>query len=177
MKKSIAFIVICFFSVSLCAAEIFFEDASPEEFELLEQLAMDSSAFCGYCAVLEEGMKNPFCICKDHFDGTVRVMKNQSGIMGFYALHRNIDAEDGTWVNLLSHLFLKPEYIGHGYGRALFEEAMRAARDELHWEALFWESFPKAVGFYKKMGAQQVGETPCSINPEYKSQILVYLLY
>jgi len=53
---------------------------------------------------------------------------------------------------------------------------MRTAREELHWEGLLWESDPHAAGFYRKMGAAQIGEDPNFLNPSWKVPVFIYIL-
>jgi GNAT superfamily N-acetyltransferase len=57
----------------------------------------------------------------------------------------------------LEHLWLWPDYIGRGYGRALFNEAVRIARQEGETE-LWINSDPNAEPFYLKMGAARIGQ-------------------
>ncbi|HSX03862.1 MAG TPA: GNAT family N-acetyltransferase [Rhabdochlamydiaceae bacterium] len=177
MKKTLFVICAFLFCCALRAEEIFFENATEEQSDFLVQFAMDSNAVYGYRTISEEEARDFFHLCKHNFEkGIVRLMKGPSGIMGFYGLARHSDKEDGAWVNLLTHLFLKPKFIGQGYGKMLFQDAMRTAREELHWEALFWESDPNAAWFYEKMGAKHVGENPCNLNPDYRAPIFVYIL-
>jgi len=56
----------------------------------------------------------------------------------------------------LEHLWLQPGLIGRGYGRALFQEAVRAARAVGDTE-LRIKADPNAEPFYLKMGAVRVG--------------------
>ena len=81
-----------------------------------------------------------------------------------------IDLEDGrellleadvAWASLiprgevcvLEDLWVDPEAMGRGVGRALFERACTRAR-ELGASRLEWEAEPNAVGFYERMGAR-----------------------
>ncbi len=57
----------------------------------------------------------------------------------------------------LEHLWLLPEKMGLGLGRALFEHAARRAAS-LGAEILRIEADPNAEGFYLRMGAARVGE-------------------
>jgi len=71
--------------------------------------------------------------------------------VGFYALH-----EEGQKIEL-EHLWVLPERMGLGLGRALFDHALgRAAA--LDAEVLGIEADPNAEGFYRRMGARRVGE-------------------
>ena len=57
----------------------------------------------------------------------------------------------------LEHLWVLPEHMGLGLGRALFDHALgRAAA--LDAEVLGIEVDPNAEGFYRRMGARRVGE-------------------
>jgi GNAT superfamily N-acetyltransferase len=70
---------------------------------------------------------------------------------GFYAL-----VERGREVEL-EHLWVSPEHIGAGIGRALFDHAVcRAAA--LGPTTLSIEADPNAEGFYRRMGAERVDE-------------------
>jgi GNAT superfamily N-acetyltransferase len=82
-------------------------------------------------------------------DGTGRVV-------GFYALERDGD----HW--RLEHLWLARSLIGCGLGRQLFEHAVQTARALGAAEFLI-ESDPNAEGFYRRLGAQRVGEIHSSV--------------
>ena len=70
---------------------------------------------------------------------------------GFYAL-----VGEGRRIEL-EHLWVLPERMGEGVGRALFEHAVRTAAS-LGAETMGIEADPNAEGFYRRMGAERVGE-------------------
>lgn len=72
--------------------------------------------------------------------------------VGFYAL-----VGQGCRMEL-EHLWVLPERMGTGVGRALLEHAAGRAAD-LGAETLGIEADPNAEGFYRRMGARRVGET------------------
>jgi len=72
---------------------------------------------------------------------------------GFYAL---VLSPDGCRAQL-DHLWLYPEWIGRGLGRALFEHAAATAR-VLGAAAVDIEAEPNAEAFYCHMGARRTGE-------------------
>ena len=72
-------------------------------------------------------------------------------MVGFYAL-----VGEGREIGL-EHLWVLPEFIGTGVGRALFDHAVRRAVS-MNAEVLSIESDPNAEGFYRRMGARRVGE-------------------
>jgi GNAT superfamily N-acetyltransferase len=68
----------------------------------------------------------------------------------------------GSQVTASSHgsldmLFVDPEFIGTGVGRVLAEDARRVAGAH-GWTHLLIESDPQAVEFYRRLGAEQIGE-------------------
>ena len=71
-------------------------------------------------------------------------------IVGFYAL-------DGHDKRLeLAHLWVLPEMMGRGIGRALFAHAAARAK-ELGYREMEIESDPNAEGFYLRLGARRAG--------------------
>ena len=80
----------------------------------------------------------------------VFVFENDQGeVVGFYELR-----DRGDHMELL-RMFLQPELIGRGLGRTLWEHAVIEA-GRLH-ERLVINSDPGATGFYRAMGAEDVG--------------------
>ena len=63
----------------------------------------------------------------------------------------------------IEHMWIKPEHMGSGVGRALFEHARDRAR-ELQLPVLELSADPNAEGFYEHMGAKRIGEVPASMN-------------
>lgn len=61
----------------------------------------------------------------------------------------------------LDELWVIPEWIGRGVGSELFRfVAARAA--SLGASQLEWEADPNSVGFYERMGARRLGDSPPS---------------
>lgn len=80
------------------------------------------------------------------------------GILGFYGFEPELDGIG------LSHLFVVPEAIGQGIGRALWRHAAAFARS-LGARQLLVVSDPHAAGFYARMGATPAGARPSEIDP------------
>ena len=63
----------------------------------------------------------------------------------------------GLW---LEDLFVKPEFRGHGLGKAMLAHVARLALERkcgrFEWSVLDWNE--PAIGFYKKLGATVMGE-------------------
>jgi GNAT superfamily N-acetyltransferase len=172
MRKLLIFLF-CSFSQGGCENGITFEPAEPHEAEFLTRLSIDSNAHWNYRKASPATVNQIFTVTPQHIkNGTVRLMKKQNEIIGFLGL-RNREAKDGKRVNELTFLFLKRDYIGKGYGKLLFQEAVRIAKEELGWQAMLWESDPFAAPFYKKMGAKQIGSNICPLNNNYNSPLFV----
>jgi len=62
----------------------------------------------------------------------------------------------------LEHMWIDPEQMGKGVGRALFEYASRRA-SELGFRELELSADPNAEPFYARMGAQRIGEIPADM--------------
>ncbi len=81
--------------------------------------------------------------------------------MGFYALIvREGKAE-------LEHMWVAPRFIGQGIGKELFIHAMQEAAGQ-NVSAVEISSDPNAEGFYRKMGAEKIGEVPSEVDGEQR---------
>ncbi|HXT62861.1 MAG TPA: GNAT family N-acetyltransferase [Pyrinomonadaceae bacterium] len=63
----------------------------------------------------------------------------------------------------IEHMWMKPEHMGGGIGRALFEHAKRRA-EERGATVLELSADPNAEGFYQRMGAERIGEVPAGMH-------------
>jgi len=146
-----------------------FADACLDQADYLTDLGMRSNAIYQYRTVTDEEARAVFLVSEWHINnGVIRLMIEDDKIIGFYGLA----VENG--VNILSHFFLEPAYIGRGYGKLLFIEAMRVAKEELYWDVLQWESDPNAAWFYAKMGAEPIAENICPLNPQLKAPVFSF---
>jgi N-acetylglutamate synthase-like GNAT family acetyltransferase len=62
----------------------------------------------------------------------------------------------------LEHMWIYPEQMGKGVGRALFEHVSRRAGD-LGFSELELSADPNAEAFYERMGADRIGEVPADM--------------
>jgi GNAT superfamily N-acetyltransferase len=70
----------------------------------------------------------------------------------------------------IEHMWLRPEHMGTGVGRALFEHAKRRA-EERGAEVLELAADPNAEGFYARMGARRIGEIEAGMSGD-ESRVL-----
>ena len=78
---------------------------------------------------------------------------DETRIVGFYALSGEGDERE------LEHMWVDPQQMGAGVGRALFEHLLAHLRQSGA-TRLNIESDPNAEGFYRRMGAERIGESP-----------------
>ncbi len=65
----------------------------------------------------------------------------------------------------IEHMWLKPEHMGAGIGRALFEHAKRRA-EECGATILELSADPNAEGFYERMGATRISEVRADMDSQ-----------
>ena len=80
-----------------------------------------------------------------------------AGFALFFHNFSTWDGQPGIW---LEDLFVRPEFRGQGYGKALLVELARIARRtrlcRLEWAVLDWND--PSIAFYKSLGAVPMDE-------------------
>ncbi len=138
-------------------ADLVLRAASVTEMGALSDLAMRSKAHWGYDAAFLEA-------CRDELTFTAtdvaRIVVAESGgtLVGMYT----VDGRPPHGV--LGNMWVDPAAIGSGIGRRLWQHAVASARAR-GFQALMIDADPNAEGFYLKMGAERVGETPSGSIP------------
>jgi N-acetylglutamate synthase-like GNAT family acetyltransferase len=145
--------------------------ASPEDAQTLTTIALDAKRHWGYPENWIKHWESDLTISSDFIrDNHVYVAEDNGEIRGFYALCVAGDKAE------LEHLWVTPAMIGTGIGKELFLDAMERAA-KLNVNAVEISSDPNAAGFYKRMGATQIGEIDSSIEgqprkiPRLKTQL------
>ena len=126
--------------------------ATPDEAATLAAIAHAAKRYWGYPEDWIEHWKVDLTITPDFIaDNEVFVAIVGDRIAGCCALVVNDSLAE------IEHMWIKPEYIGAGVGRALFEQVRdRAAERQL--PALELSADPNAEGFYERMGATRIGD-------------------
>jgi GNAT superfamily N-acetyltransferase len=126
--------------------------AKTDDAEALSRVSFAAKRHWGYPESWIERWQESLTITPEFIDhNEVYAAVADEGVIGFYAL-----SGEGSEMEL-EHLWVLPEFIGTGVGRALFDHAVsRAAASGA--EVLGIESDPNAEGFYLRMGARRVGE-------------------
>jgi ribosomal protein S18 acetylase RimI-like enzyme len=132
--------------------------AAPEEAGVLTEVAFSAKRHRGYPEHWME-VWTPLLTFKPEDIRTADVFAavNQGKIAGFYRLlfrERRAVLED---------LWVKPEFMGQGIGRALFEHAVSNCR-KANAGILEVEADPHAQDFYEKMGMHRVGERQSEVD-------------
>lgn len=131
--------------------------ARPDEAGVLSELAQAAKAHWPYdeaflAAVRGELTFRPEEVVRRNFV----VAERDGTVVGFY----NVEGEPP--VGELANMWVRPSEIGTGLGRVLWDHAMAAAAD---YEYLDIDAEPYAEGFYLRMGAVRIGETPSGSIP------------
>lgn len=133
--------------------------ARPTEADELSALAARSKAHWGYDAAFLERVRDAMTLHPEDVDQhEVWVLEASSGTPIGY--HRVIPGDPAE----LEDLWVEPSSIGSGAGRRLFAHAIEIARGGGA-SALEIDADPHAAGFYERMGAVRIGETPSKLFP------------
>ena len=126
--------------------------AVPDDADALTHIAFAAKGHWGYPERWMERWREGLIITPDFIrHNEVHVATVEGEPAGFYALVGRGQRRE------LEHLWVLPERMGVGLGRALFDHALNRAA-ALGAEKLGIEADPNAEGFYLRMGATRVGE-------------------
>jgi len=136
--------------------------ALPEEANTLTEIALDAKRYWGYPEHWIKHWESDLTISSDFIrDNHVYVAEEDDEIRGFYALCVSGDKAE------LEHMWVTPACIGTGIGKELFLDAMERAA-ALNVRDVELSADPNAAGFYKRMGAVQIGETESVIDGQIR---------
>jgi GNAT superfamily N-acetyltransferase len=139
-------------------AELGIRRAQPGEAGVLTDLARRSKAHWGYPPELLARFVDDLVVSEEAIaHDEVWVLDDDGGPVGF---HRIVVGE----IAVLEDLWLDPAIIGAGHGRRLWLHAVEIA-GAAGAEAIELDADPNAVGFYGRMGARHIGDTPSAVVP------------
>lgn len=91
-------------------------------------------------------------VTPEHISNAVTMVLEEEGkLLGFYVLRGKLPEIE------MSRLMVDPEAIGTGCGRILWDHAVETARS-LDASVITLDADPNAEPFYRRMGAETVGE-------------------
>ena len=144
------------------ATSVIIRRSSPEEANALTQIALDAKRYWGYPEHWIKHWESDLTISSDFIrDNHVYVADDDGELRGFYAL-----CVTGRKAEL-EHMWVTPACIGTGIGKELFLDAMERAA-ALDVNAVELSADPNAAGFYRRMGAMQIGETDSAIDGQVR---------
>ena len=130
-----------------------------DEARLLSELSLRSKGHRGYDQAFLDACRAELTLTPEEVETRrVTVAECDGQVVGFYALAG--EPPEGT----LADLFLAPERIGSGGGRALWEHDIASAKT-LGFKRLTLEADPGAEPFYLAMGAHRIGSVPSGSIP------------
>ncbi len=136
------------------APELRIRPARPEEAAHLTALSLRSKSIWGYDAAFMARCHALMRLSAETILARPHFVAEQAGrILGFYGFEPE---EEGIG---LDTMFVEPDAVRQGVGRALWEHAVETARALGH-AALIVVSDPNAEGFYRRMGARLIGARP-----------------
>jgi len=142
--------------------------ALPGEAGVLTEIAFTAKRTWNYPESYFEIWKDELTINKDYIHkNIVFVAEADYQVVGFYSIvviqnnfmAGNVLVKKGFW---LEHLFVKPSFQKKGIGRMLMEHALNYCEENWIDELRIFVD-PNAVGFYEKMGAKFIENSPSSI--------------
>lgn len=142
----------------MASEDIVIRRARPDEAGALTELAHAAKRYWGYPENWIEHWKEDLTITEDFIAANeVYVAMIGDEMAGCCALALGESQAE------LEHMWIKPERIGTGVGKALFTHVKNHARD-LNVPELELSADPNAEGFYQRMGATRVGEVRSEID-------------
>ncbi len=126
--------------------------AGPDDARILTRIAFAAKRHWGYPERWIEHWTDGLTVAPEFVrNNEVYAAVEDERAVGFYALVGEAPEVE------LEHLWVLPESMGAGVGRALFDHALKTAA-AAGAAAVKIEADPHAEGFYKRMGARRVGE-------------------
>ncbi|MFL6590254.1 MAG: GNAT family N-acetyltransferase [Chthoniobacterales bacterium] len=125
--------------------------AKPEDAEALTHIAHAAKRHWGYPETWIAAWRDILTMNPEFIVGNISYCAIEAdGAVGFYVLTTESDGLH------LDHLWVQPEAMGRGIGRALFEHAAAQARKS-GFDSIKIEADPNAEEFYQRMGARRTG--------------------
>jgi GNAT superfamily N-acetyltransferase len=134
----------------------------------LSELALRSKGHWGYDQAFLDACREELTLTPAQVRAKRTIVAERGGrVVGFYTLAGEPP------VACLDHLFVEPDEIGSGVGRALWGHAVHAAQS-LGFTRLEIEADPDAEAFYLAMGARRRGTVPSGSIPGRALPLLAY---
>jgi GNAT superfamily N-acetyltransferase len=141
---------------------IVFIESSVDDIDELNNIAFLSESHWGHD-------KNMMAVFKEEYRLTQEYLKNNKvfnmmlggNIIGFYAFNMTQEIPE------LEYFYLKPEYIGMGYGRKLWDEAIEFCKNNKI-KTFVFVAGSEVKKYYLKMGAEVIKTLPSRLDAKRK---------
>ncbi|MCV9930212.1 GNAT family N-acetyltransferase [Flavobacterium sp. LS1R49] len=138
------------------------EKANITDHEILTEITKKSKAYWGYSAEQILQWDKNLTITQEYIkDNYVFKLLSEDLTIGYYSYF--IEEKQNV---ILDNLFVRPEYIGKGFGKYLMDDFLNRIR-ESKFEKITLDSEPNAEAFYSKVGFVKVGEFETSIKNRF----------
>jgi GNAT superfamily N-acetyltransferase len=142
--------------------------AKAEDAKVLTEIAFAAKRHWGYPERWIQSWRDILTMRPEFVAANVAyVAVEDDRVAGFYLLTTENDRMD------LDHLWIMPDAMGRGIGRALFEHAVEQAKG-LGFSEIQIEADPNAEGFYLHMGAKRAGTSVTQIEGERRELPLLH---
>jgi ribosomal protein S18 acetylase RimI-like enzyme len=129
-----------------------FRTANGNDVETLSAIAILAKAHWGYPSSWLKLWEESLTVTLEQVqNNTIFVCELQGEIVGFIGISAEANRAE------IEHLWVLPEFMGRGIGRALFKHALEWCRANAI-DKLKVVSEPNAQGFYQALGGKVVGE-------------------
>lgn len=138
------------------------ERANPIDNEILTQITKSSKAYWNYSDELLKKWENDLTITSIYIEEneTYKLVLNEK-VIGYYSFF----ATESETVKL-DNIFVLPDFIGKGFGKALMEHFFEKCR-KLNFRKIILDSEPNAENFYKQFGFKTVDRLQSSIKDRF----------
>ena len=129
--------------------------ARPDEADFLSDLAIQSKAYWDYSDEFIDACREELSYRPEQIQSSnmlFSVVEHDGIVIGFYAIAKNATPQFD-----LEALFVNPDHIGQGIGKALLIHAKQLASDE-GGQSLSIQGDPNAESFYLAAGASKIGQ-------------------
>ena len=129
-----------------------FRTANENDVNKLSAIAILAKAHWGYPASWLKLWEDSLTVTLEQIqNNTIFVCELQGEIVGFIGISAEVNLAE------IEHLWVLPEFMGRGIGRALFQHTWEWCRANAI-DKLKVVSEPNALGFYQALGGKVVGE-------------------
>ena len=126
----------------------------------LSQIAREAKGHWGYPRRWLEGWQDVLTVKSAQLSNwQIFVAEMDAVAVGFVALAA------GAEIWTIEHMWVLPSHMGKSVGRKLFDHALRFARDKGA-RCIEIDADPNAAGFYRRLGAYEIGRTPAPVDTD-----------